>query len=94
MNMKVLGSYKVAVHADMEQPLLWLGFVRPHTYNNLMPPKSRVRVGSFVCATMRVKEEKEEEGGDGETKAKIQTVNARLLAQIEEQVRVRLGFHL
>ncbi|CBJ29167.1 conserved unknown protein [Ectocarpus siliculosus] len=30
-------------------------------------------------------EEEEEEGADGETKAKLQTVNARLLAQIEEQ---------
>ncbi|CAM9786027.1 unnamed protein product [Ectocarpus sp. 12 AP-2014] len=30
-------------------------------------------------------EEEEEEGADGEPKAKLQTVNARLLAQIEEQ---------
>ncbi|CAM9662347.1 unnamed protein product [Ectocarpus fasciculatus] len=58
--------------------------VRPLAANvpNGIGEDKRVR---FASGSEDEEEEEEEGGADGETKAKLQTVNARLLAQIEEQ---------
>lgn len=54
-------------------------------------PADRILISmTLVFHAMYISQDDETEEG-GETKAKLQTVNARLLAQIEEQVRIVKG---